>query len=127
MIRSRPRFGGPHRGSARNRTAILSDNPLLQPWGFKYDNRLGGIAVHADFAAVNINFWITPDDANLDPDSGGLIVWDAAAPLDWGFARYNDDVAAARDFLAWRTTIIDGAGGQRSPGTQVSGDWAATR
>jgi len=80
--------------------AILGDNPLLQLWGFKYDSRLSGIAVHADFAAVNINFWITPDEANLDPDSGGLIVWDVAAPLDWGFAKYNDDVSAARDFLA---------------------------
>jgi hypothetical protein len=80
--------------------AILGDHPLLQLWGFKYDSRLSGIAVHADFAAVNINFWITPDEANLDPDSGGLIVWDVAAPLDWGFAKYNDDVAAARDFLA---------------------------
>jgi len=80
--------------------AILGDHPLLQLWGFKYDSRLSGIAVHADFAAVNINFWITPDEANLDPDSGGLIVWDIAAPLDWGFAKYNDDVASARDFLA---------------------------
>jgi len=80
--------------------AILGEHPLLQLWGFKYDSTLTGIAVHADFAAVNINFWITPDEANLDPDSGGLIVWDVAAPLDWGFAKYNDDVAAARDFLA---------------------------
>jgi Flp pilus assembly protein TadD len=80
--------------------AILGDNPLLQLWGFKYDSRLNGIAVHADFAAVNVNFWITPDEANLDPESGGLIVWDVAAPLEWGFAKYNDDVAAARDFLA---------------------------
>jgi tetratricopeptide (TPR) repeat protein len=80
--------------------AILSEHPLLQLWGFKYDSALSGIGVHADFAAVNVNFWITPDDANLDPDSGGMIVWDAQAPLDWGFAKYNDDAAAARDFLA---------------------------
>jgi hypothetical protein len=80
--------------------AILGQHPLLQFWGFKYDSRLSGIAIHADFAAVNVNFWITPDDANLDPKSGGLIVWDVPAPLDWGFAKYNDDVAAARNFLA---------------------------
>jgi len=71
--------------------AILGQYPLLQWWGFKYDSRLSGIAVHADFAAVNVNFWITPDDADLDPDSGGLIVWDAQAPIDWGFIQYNDD------------------------------------
>ena len=80
--------------------AVLGEHPLLQFWGFKYDSRLSGIAIHADFAAVNVNFWITPDDANLDPESGGLVVWDAPAPLGWDFAKYNDDVPAARDFLA---------------------------
>jgi Tfp pilus assembly protein PilF len=80
--------------------AILGAHPLLQFWGFKYDSRLSGIAVHADFAAVNVNFWITPDEANLDPEHGGLVVWDVPAPMGWDFAKYNDDVPAARDFLA---------------------------
>ncbi len=80
--------------------AILGRHPLLQFWGFKYDSRLNGIAIHADFAAVNVNFWITPDEANLDPASGGLVVWDVPAPLGWDFKKYNDDVPAARDFLA---------------------------
>ena len=80
--------------------AILGRHPLLQFWGFKYDSRLSGIAVHADFAAVNVNFWITPDEANLDPESGGLVVWDTPAPAGWDFAKYNDDVPAAREFLA---------------------------
>jgi len=79
--------------------AILGEHPMLQVWGFKYDSKLSGINIHADFAAVNVNFWITPDEANLDPARGGLVVWDAPAPLDWGFAKYNDDVPAARDFL----------------------------
>jgi len=31
-------------------------------WGFKYDTTLGkGIGIHADFAYLNLNFWITPD------------------------------------------------------------------
>lgn len=69
--------------------AIIKDHPLLHFWAFKYDSSLQGIKKHADFAAVNVNFWITPDDANLEPEHGGLVVWDAAAPLDWDFARYN--------------------------------------
>jgi hypothetical protein len=80
--------------------AILGGYPLLQLWGFKYDSRLSGIDIHADFAAVNVNFWITADDANLDPESGGLVVWDVPAPAGWNFAKFNDDVPAARDFLA---------------------------
>ena len=73
--------------------------PLKYLWAFKYDSTLAGINIHADFAAVNVNFWITPDEANLDPDSGGLVVWDKAAPLDWDFERYNTDDAAIRRFL----------------------------
>ena len=43
---------------------------------------MNGIAVHADHAAVNLNFWVTPDDANLDPSSGGLVVYPKAPPAD---------------------------------------------
>ena len=78
---------------------ILGQHPLLHFWAFKYDCKHEGVAVHADFAAVNINFWITPDDANLDPQSGGLIIWDKPAPLDWDFTTYNDNADAAQDFL----------------------------
>ena len=49
-------------------------------WGFKYkpsgSNHTTGIAPHADTAAVNLNFWVTPNESNLDPDSGGLVVYE---------------------------------------------------
>jgi Flp pilus assembly protein TadD len=82
--------------------AIIGRHPLLRWWGFKYDSRLKGINVHADFAAVNVNFWITPDEANLDPAHGGLVVWDKPAPLEWTFAQYNSPGAgqAIRQLLA---------------------------
>jgi Tetratricopeptide repeat len=81
---------------------IVGDYPLLRWWGFKYDSRLRGINVHADFAAVNVNIWITPDEANLDPECGGLVIWDTPAPLDWGYAQYNNPNAGPtiREFLA---------------------------
>ena len=81
--------------------AIVHQHPLLRWWGFKYDSRLKGINVHADFAAVNVNFWITRDEANLDPESGGLVIWDKPAPLDWSFAQYNNASGSTiRNFLA---------------------------
>jgi len=82
--------------------AIVREYPLLRWWGFKYDSRLKGINVHADFAAVNVNFWIAPDDANLDPESGGLVIWDKPAPQEWTFAQYNNPNAGQmiRSFLA---------------------------
>ena len=79
---------------------VVGDHPLLSTWGFKYDSRLGGIRIHADQAAVNVNFWITPDEANLNPDSGGMVIWDAAAPADWAITRYNGDDDAVRAFLS---------------------------
>ena len=72
------------------------DHALTQLWAFKYDSRLDGIELHADIAAVNLNFWITPDAANLDPDTGGLVVWDKEAPPEWGFDDYNTSTAAGQ-------------------------------
>jgi len=48
----------------------------------RYDSSFEGIAVHADRAAVNVNLWLTDDDANLDPTSGGLVVYGTRAPAD---------------------------------------------
>ena len=84
----------------RTLPGIFGQNTLRKLWGFKYDSHLSGIPMHADFAAVNVNFWVTPDEANLDPEGGGLIVWDKEAPLDWDFAKYNNDQPALRRFLA---------------------------
>jgi hypothetical protein len=83
-----------------NFPTIFQAYPLSYLWAFKYDADLKGTHVHADFAAINVNFWITPDDANLDPAEGGLVVWDVAAPRDWDISKYNGDAASIRDFLA---------------------------
>ena len=71
---------------------------LNQMWAFKYESKCPGIDIHADFAAVNVNFWITPTTANRDYDeekdigkTGGMWIWDKGAPVDWDFNRYNGD------------------------------------
>ncbi len=79
---------------------ILGPHRLRKMWAYKCDNRMQAIPIHADESAVNVNFWITPDSANLDPDSGGLVVHTREAPLEWDFAEYNGDEAAIRTFLA---------------------------
>jgi len=76
---------------------IGEQHPLLQMWGFKYRHDQPATHPHADFAAVNVNFWITPDEANQDSESGGLVIYDIEAPLDWDFDTYNrqgDKIAA---------------------------------
>ena len=36
-------------------------------------------------AAVNVNFWVSPDDAVIDKDTGGLVVYQDEADLDESF------------------------------------------
>lgn len=81
---------------------IFADHRLGQSWAFKYDSHMNGVNLHADFAAVNVNFWITPDSANRDPESGGLIIWDESSPNNWGFSDYNRDSRKMREFLESR-------------------------
>jgi hypothetical protein len=70
---------------------IFEGHPLRYLWAYKYDSEYTGINTHADEAAVNVNLWITPDAANLDPTSGGLVVFTAKPPADWSFRKYNTD------------------------------------
>lgn len=79
---------------------VIGEHGLRLLWGFKYDSRLSGIPMHADQAAVNVNFWIAPDSANRDAASGGLKVWPVKPPADWHFDRYNADVAGIRAYMA---------------------------
>ena len=67
---------------------------------FKYDSTLStGTNTHADNSTVNVNFYIAPDEANLDPCSGGMDIWDVSAPPGEAMRRINSDEALARDFL----------------------------
>jgi hypothetical protein len=82
---------------------IGSRHPLRQLWGFKNTGVLPPHStIHADFAAVNVNFWITPESANLDDSSGGMVIYDVDAPLSWDFPTYNDRIDVIRDFLLVR-------------------------
>lgn len=67
---------------------------------FKYDSELStGTNTHADNSAVNVNLYIAPDEANMDPECGGMDIWDVSAPPGEEMRRYNGDEALAQDFL----------------------------
>ena len=78
---------------------IMKGHPLKYLWAYKYDSDYTGINLHADEAAVNVNIWLTPDEANLDPDSGGLVVFTTKPPSDWDFQKYNTDTDFVRETL----------------------------
>jgi len=78
---------------------ILGTHLLRYLWAFKYDSKLHGVGTHADPSLVTFNFWITPDEANLDPEHGGLTVWDVAAPADWTAQRTIADTTGCQAYL----------------------------
>ena len=78
---------------------VIRDHSLQTMWGHKYDSRYAGMSVHADVAAINANFWITPDSANLDPQSGGLVVYSHDAPRDRNLWRLNIEREAIDAYL----------------------------
>ena len=82
---------------------IIGKLRLVQAWAYKYTlgnhgtHDARGIDIHADEALVNVNFWITPDDARLS--GGGLIVYDKKAPKAMNFDEINKDQTFIRRFL----------------------------
>ena len=78
---------------------LLNDHPLSQAWVFKGLKATAAIDAHADDAAVSINFWVTPDHANRNPDGGGLVVCRAPPPAAWQVQGYDADKAAISAFL----------------------------
>lgn len=79
--------------------SIFKNYPLTKAWGFKCNNQMKGIKIHADYAAINVNFWITPDKANLNKRNGGLLIWDKEAPKNWNFEKYNSNQLEIKNYL----------------------------
>lgn len=63
--------------------AIFKDHLLTTCWGIRYYENLSGLEAHADDALVSMNLWITPEQANLAPASGGLTFWNKTVPPDF--------------------------------------------
>jgi tetratricopeptide (TPR) repeat protein len=74
---------------------ILAPHEFHYLGAFKYDSELStGTNTHADLSAVNVNFYIAPDEANLDPATGGMLIWDVEAASEPERRRFNSDEAA---------------------------------
>ena len=93
-----PKFGlrqpaaAPARRQAEGRGAgLLGEHHLTYWWSFVCQHQRPGTDIHADQSDISLNFWITPDSANLAPEGGGLEMWNVAAPPDWTFNDYNAD------------------------------------
>ena len=92
---------------------------LTNAWGYKYpDGKLAdGIGLHSDFAAINVNCWITAGTSmmfyiirlispsiflflhhlyplifiedTVEEDTGGMLIWPVYPPRNWNNTEYN--------------------------------------
>ena len=79
---------------------LLGRHPLSQAWAFKGLEQTAAVDVHADDAAMSVNFWVTPTEANLDASRGGLVVCRVPPPSDWRMRDYHTDKEPIVAFLA---------------------------
>jgi Flp pilus assembly protein TadD len=79
--------------------AILGAHPLCQAWAFKGLRTQSAVDVHADDAAVSVNFWGTPTPACLNPERGGLTLCLTPPPADWQIKGYDNDQERIVTFL----------------------------
>jgi len=68
---------------------VLGARHLHNMWVYRHRSEGAGVEAHTDDASVTFNFWITEDDANLDADHGGLVVYAREQPLDWDWHDIN--------------------------------------
>jgi hypothetical protein len=59
----------------RNVPDLLDGYEFVRCWAFMHQ-RNAGLKVHADNGAVTLDLWITPDEFNRDPETGGLVFFD---------------------------------------------------
>jgi tetratricopeptide (TPR) repeat protein len=78
---------------------VLGELPLCQAWAFKGLKAQSAVDAHADDATASVNFWVTPTDANLDPEHGGLVVCREPPPAGWEIKDYEADRERIVTFL----------------------------
>ena len=74
---------------------------FLRAWSFIYENYSQGVNAHADPAAINFNFWVTPDEClDSSRESNGLELWKLYPPDNWRWEDYNRNEKKIEDLLS---------------------------
>jgi len=88
----------------------MAGHPLGLWWLFKYTSASPrGIGIHADAAAVNVNVWLTPDQARVS--GGGLDIFTVVPPDEGDVSGFNREFQTAAEEHELRMTLE--AGGTR--------------
>lgn len=85
--------------------AVLERHHLTRWWLFKYFScGSSGIGIHADDAAVNVNIWLTPDQACRR--GGGLDIYRSVPPPGSWTGDHNR--VSGNDMDGWRQALAQG-------------------
>lgn len=79
--------------------SIFGPHMFQACWAYRYYADQSGLDLHTDAATVSMNLWVTPDEANLDATSGGLVFWNKRGPKDF-FAKSMEEKSAILDDIA---------------------------
>jgi hypothetical protein len=64
--------------------------PLNNMWCYRYGPQGCGVRPHNGDGSITINFYLTPDVANIgDPGGGGMVMYDKTHPAEWDWLTYN--------------------------------------
>ena len=61
--------------------SIYGEHYFSTCWSYRYYAKKSGDGLHGDSGRVSVNIWLTPDEANYDPDGGGLLFWNKKVPM----------------------------------------------
>jgi tetratricopeptide (TPR) repeat protein len=78
---------------------IFGEHQFSSCWTFKYMEEVSGLSTHADDGAVSVNLWITPNEANLNPDTGGIEFWNKKAPFHYFGKPHEEKMKDAQTLL----------------------------
>lgn len=68
---------------------IFESQRLMYAWAFRYHTNHEGVRLHHDSAQINVNLWLTPNAYNLQPQTGGLVLYPKNPPASWDLERYS--------------------------------------
>jgi hypothetical protein len=99
--------------------SVLDGLEFVHCWSFMHQ-RNAGLKVHADNDAVTVDVWMTPDEFNLLPDTGGLVLFDVKRDphmlihefntVEWAEQYYNKHakgVSERIDYKCNRAVLFD--------------------
>jgi hypothetical protein len=119
---------------------LLGGYRLVQWWAFVYDSALPSADIHAHASDISVSLWITPDEANVNRERGGIAMWDKTPPAGWTFNDYNGGGDSVADRLneagasptviahrANRAVLFQGKPFHRSDGARFVPDFESRR